>query len=154
MTKIDRVWEYLKSNTEILPIEAADYADCSVQFAGRMLKAWADGGFCKVRLDHVVGKGVGRSTPNKSYYKRVKNMDDNPPIVANVKNGSAATSQNGAMTPEEFATIRNQRGLSLVDFGRALGWTGSVPTLNRGIRRMELGSAIINEKNAKAARAL
>ena len=44
------------------------------------------------------------------------------------------------MTGPEFAAIRKSLGLSTVQWGRALGYTGNDNTVSVGIRRYESGA--------------
>lgn len=44
------------------------------------------------------------------------------------------------MTPADFKTIRNQLGLSVYDWGRALGYSGNDNTVGVQIRRYETGA--------------
>jgi len=55
------------------------------------------------------------------------------------------------MTPLELKTIRNRAGMGVVQFGRALGYTGNDNTLSVHVRAMENGNRPIMPRVEAAA---
>jgi hypothetical protein len=142
--KAEKLWQALRRSGPrgLTALDAAERHGVSEPYARRALRVWTQAGYAD-RHDAAPG--------DPGYFTMKEEAPERPPILSAT---NEVEPREGYMTPAEFAAVRRFKGLSLRDFGRALGHIGVPETLSREMRRYETGKRPISKDLADKVKAL